>query len=465
MRKIDIMYSNLITLIEEITYEGPTFADYHNAQSNEKQTLLVDISEKLLSEKREIVKSHLRLEFFPDFTALITHLDEFTNSFGDFPGFRKNELNAIIAIVQKLTAEFSGGGTIFNLEEEIDETLFDLLELTHEINKDNFFIFDSSTFTHSLFLFNIMEEEKFKNYIDGITLGVQILFQLLAKIGADDNSLAQKKYILVDLNFVDKPKIVWATLCLHIVKSGQTIHKTYKYTSPPNISPNSVITLGNKYQQFYDSLDIISEYNYQKDILDKYLRIYHVLENFMYKSPLVNLEKEANGQVFSIRDFKRMYDKINDSEINMLKKLFEEILLLNYSAGQNFNLKIFSDWSGLIPSFFPNDININLLIKKLNITTSKGVNMNFSYVTPDTLIHFFPKLIYSFRNSMVHNRETEFHLTHLNLINHPVMQDTAKIILENFLIPILEEIVFNLIINQNNIVWYDQSNLSLWEEN
>jgi hypothetical protein len=159
-----------------------------------------------------------------------------------------------------------------------------------------------------------------------------------------------------------------------------------------------------------------------------------------------------------------MYDKINDSELNMLKKLFEDILTLEYSVGVTFKTKILTDWGGLIPGHFANDTNVNLLIKKLNMTTSKGANMSHAYVTADTLIHFFPKLIYSFRNSMVHNRETEFHLTHMNLINHPLMMDTAKKILEIFLIPTLEEIVFHLIANQNNIVWYDQSKLSLWEE-
>lgn len=463
MKKIETLYNNLIALLTQITYDGPSFSDFHDGLIEVKQAQLVDISERILNEKREISKAKLHLEFYPDFTSLITHLDDFKDLFDDFPGFRKNEIYAIISIIQKLTVEY--GGTTFDLEEEIDETEFDLLELTHEINKDNFFVFDSVTFSHSLFLFNITKKEDFKNYIDSITSGTQILFYLLTKVGRPLAPLANTKYILVDKNFVTKPKHVWATLCLHIVKAGETIHKSYVYNYPPRISPNTVITLGETYQQFYDSIDIISEYNYQKDILDKYLRIYHVLENFMYKSPLVNLEREANGQVFSIREFKRMYDKINDSELNMLKKLFEDILTLDYSVGVTFKAKILSDWTGLIPGHFVDNTNINLLIKKLNITTSKGANINHSYVNADTLINFFPKLIYSFRNSMVHNRETEFHLTHMNLINHPVMMDTAKKMLEIFLIPTLEEIVFHLIANQNSVVWYDQSKLSLWEEN
>ncbi len=75
------------------------------------------------------------------------------------------------------------------------------------------------------------------------------------------------------------------------------------------------------------------------------------------------------------------------------------------------------------------------------------------------------KIIYAFRNSIVHNRETEFHLTHLALNNHPGIGDTAQLILEKFILPVIEEIVFKLIISENEIVWYESSKLQLWDEN
>lgn len=463
MRKIDIMYTNLIELISQITYEGPDFTAYHDSKIEAVQNRLMDIADLILIEKREINKAKMRLEFYSDFTSLLSHLDDFKNSFDDFPSFRKNEIYGIITIIQKLTVEY--GGTAINLEENIDENDFGLIPLTHDINKDNFFAFDISNYRHSIFLFNLSKKQDFKNYVENIASGSQILFYLLTKIGVVSNPLPTGKFILVDSNFIISPKVVWATLCLHIVKAGETIHKTYEYTLAPQHSTSSVITLGNTYQQFEDSLDIISEYNYQKDILDKYLRIYHVLENFMYKSPLVSLERQANGEVFSIRDFKRMYDKIKDSEINMLKKLFEDIFIMDYSPGMPFSSKIFAGWSNLFPTHVSNETNLNLLIQKLSITNNSGNDFTYASVTITNLINFFPRLIYSFRNSMVHNRETEFHLTHLNLMSHPVMADTAKIILENFLIPTLEEIVFHLICRPNNVVWYDQSTLNLWDEN
>jgi hypothetical protein len=462
MRKIDILYDNLINLLSQITYENGDFTLYHDAKSLALQEELVGVVDSILTEKREIAKSKMRLEFYPDFQSLISHLDNFKNSFNDFPGFRKNEIYGIITLIQKLTIEYGGAG--IDLEELINENEFDLLELNHDLNKNNFFVFDSLNYQNSLFLFNLSNKQEFKTYVDDISAGANILFYLLARIGRTAIPLTAAKYVLVNANFVSRPKTVWATLCLHIVKSGETIHRPYEYNSLPQFSPNSNIILGNTYQQFVDSLDIISEYNFQKDILDKYLRIYHVFENFMYKAPLVNLERQANGEVFSIRDFKRMYDKIKDSEIAMLKKLFDEILLVEYSPGTPYSTKILADWTAIIPAYFTDDTNINVLLKKLNVVTNKGVDITHNYVNNQTISYFFSKLVYCYRNSIVHNRETEFHLTHLNLLNHQIMLDTAKVILEKFLIPTLEEIVFSLIILQNDIVWYDQSKLTLWEE-
>lgn len=464
MKKIDLLYQNLVSLLKNLYLESVSFESYYSILDDEKKKSVVNIAESISSEQREVSRAYFQKEFYPSFTNLRSFLKDFEVSFSDFPSFRKNELYAIISIIQKLTAEYSGSENV-NLEEEIDTNLFEIIELNESINKDNFFYFDSSNITSSLFLFNINKIEDFEYFIESISEGSFVLFYLLGKLGVPGSILSEKKYVLVDTNYAQNPKIVFSTLCLHIIKSGGIIHNSFEYNFPPRISPSTTIQLGKNYQQFADSIDIISEYNYQKDILDKYLRIYHVFENFMYKSPLVNLERESTGQVFSIRDFKRMYDKINKSEISMLKKLFDNILSLPYSSTHTFNSKILDDWQSLIPNKFPNEDKINGLLKILCIQTNNGANLMFDDVNASYLSKFISQLVYSYRNSMVHNRETEFHLTHLTLINHSVVGDTAKIILEEFLLPNLEELIFNLIICENSIVWYTNSTLRLWHEN
>lgn len=463
MRKIDIIYNNFINLLRNLTTESVVFDDFYGSLTEGQQSALIDIADKIASEKRNIERSFVDAEFYSDFTNLIYYLNDFYSRFGNYPNLKMHELLSIISVIQKLTIEF-GGVTPLNLEEVIAPGDFALIELQDNINQENFLYYDASDITQSIFLFNIYDTTAFKDYVNSLTTGAQILYFLLSKLGTAV-PLSDSKYVLVKTEFSAKPKIVKATLCLHIIISGKIIHRDYEYSFPPKIPISNFVVLGKNYQQFSDSIGIISEYIHQKDILDKYLRIYHVFENFMYKSPLVKLERGALGTVFSIRDFQRMYDRISDSEINMLKKLFDNILTLEHIPGETFNTRILNNWAGLIPVPFPDSVNIDILISLLNIKTNKGNDIFFANIDPNSLPHFLAKLIYAFRNSLVHNRETEFHLTHHTLLNHPVIGNTCLIVLEKFLIPILEELAFYLIINENQVVWYDKSSLKLWEEN
>lgn len=463
MKQIDLLYENLMLLLDYVTISDE-FDVFYAILNPTDQDKLIDIVEKVAIEKEEILQSYDANEFYSDFTPLVNVILDFKTFFNAFPNHRINEILAIIHIIEKLRNEL--GGRI-NLEDTITPTEFEIISLDNSsINKDVFFVFNTLDTLESLLLFNIDKIEVFKTYILNISAGSHLLFYLLKHIGRTGHPI-RGKHVLVKSVFASQPKLVLATLGLNIVITGETIHKSYEYIAPPTLAPNANVKLGEKYQQFYDSIDIISEYNYQKDILDKYLRIYHVLENFMYKAALVALEKDAGGQIFSVRDFKRMYDNINDSEHNMLKKLFEEILNLEYSPGTTFKTKIITEWNSLIPHHFPDDTKINSLLKILNVKTTKGGDIDFSYITNpiNPLHHSLSKLIYMLRNSIVHNRETEFHLTHLKLLSHPTLDDTAKTILETFLLPRLEEIVFSLITTKNDLVWYDNSVLKLWEEN
>jgi hypothetical protein len=464
MKKLDLLYKNLLELLSNLSLDSPEFSDYHDALAEPFREEIITLVEKISRERTEISKSQLRKEFHSDFTDIIEYLDDFKSKFGNYPNFRKNEIYAIISIVQKLYTEFND--SIIDLEEEVDVSIFNLMKVDDVISQNNFLHFDSTTIENSLLLVNINEKEKFKLFIDETVVGTHLLFFLLGKIGVSDHKLDDSKYILVKAGLEAKPKMVWATLCLYIVKSGKIIHEPHEYNLLPSITSDCSINLGETYQQFADSIDIISEYNYQKDILDKYLRIYHVIENFMFKRPLVDIEKQSDGDVFSIRDFKRMYDSVNDSELKTLKKLTEKILELDYNSTTTFEAKTLSDWQSLAATYFGGDeTKIDSLISIFNIRTKSGNLLKYSEISASNINNLLSSLIYSFRNSMVHNRETEFHLTHLTLNNHDVIGDTARKLLEKYLLPIMEEMCFFLIIKRNDLVWYDNSSLKLWNEN
>jgi len=179
----------------------------------------------------------------------------------------------------------------------------------------------------------------------------------------------------------------------------------------------------------------------------------------MYKFPLATLEKKYAGNVFSIRDFQRMHDVVSNNEITALKKLFTAICNENYSATHKFSEFIFNNWTSVHPTIIADKDKIDALLSYLRVENT------FDSIDETQIPSFISKLVYAFRNSLVHNRETEFHLTHDSLLNHPQIENTAQLVLEKFIIPTIEEIVYYLIIERNDLVWFTNPSIKLFDEN
>ena len=194
MRKIDIIYTNLLALLSKLTPSDEDFNAYFEICPEDKQDRLLDISEQLLNEKTRIHDVAGTLAFFPDYANLIELLDQFKNEYGDYGAFRKNELYAIITLIQKLTTEFSGV-EVLHLEENIDIDVFSVIPLQQEINQDNYLCYDNINFENSLFLFNINKKEEFKIYVDSLSAESHLLYYLLSKIGIANNPLTAEKYV------------------------------------------------------------------------------------------------------------------------------------------------------------------------------------------------------------------------------------------------------------------------------
>jgi hypothetical protein len=90
---------------------------------------------------------------------------------------------------------------------------------------------------------------------------------------------------------------------------------------------------------------------------------------------------------------------------------------------------------------------MDALLKKLKVGKNKEEFLKSADFSKNTAQNF-SSLVYSARNHIVHNQETEFHLTHTTL------DVTSTLLLEDFLIPSLEEICFFLTIKPNSYVWY-----------
>ncbi|MGF1718277.1 hypothetical protein L4D08_25815, partial [Photobacterium chitinilyticum] len=167
--------------------------------------------------------------------------------------------------------------------------------------------------------------------------------------------------------------------------------------------------------------------------------------------PIVELERNTNGSMFSIRNFKRLYQSVSMNEKDALSKLFKASFELQLN-GQSFKNLAHSRWNDFIAS---NALN------KTDIDDFIGLLINNSVSSTQTVVqfpNFISNLVYQLRCSIVHNKETELHIASEN---YPL---GCKLILEEYLLKFLEEIVFLLISDNNNIVWYESNALVLWDK-
>jgi len=453
----EIVYNNLNRIISGLTTNGIEFEQYYNGLGDEdKKADLFSLSEDIEAQLKEIKKSKLNGIIHADFDDSLTLLAKFSEKFPDYPNHRIHEGIVIVYLINLLNESIDEE---ISLEEDYDISQLEITKLTKQIHQRNFAYFDENELKNSIVLLDFSNTARIANYFSQNSIPRQLIIQIIANLGLEASPLETTQYVLGNKDIVANSSQIRSALCVHIVKSGKIIHTPYDYDQLPNISPTRQVNQEVKYQQFDDSILILSEYNHQTDILDKYLRIYHLIENFMYKYPLTELERKYSGDVFSIRDFQRMHDVVSNSELNALKKLFAAICEENYSATQKFTEFINNSWTALYPSVISDKLKVDTLLSLLRI------DKNYDSINADQIPSFIAKLVYAFRNSLVHNRETEFHLTHETLLNHSQIENTAQLLLEKFVIPIVEEIVFYLIIEQNNLVWFSNSTIKLFDEN
>ena len=454
----NIVYGNLIAILQRLTSNDEEFENYYNAlDSEQKRNDFFQISEDIDNELNKLIRSKLDGRIHPDFSDLSTLLETFLLQFQNYPSQRINEALVIIYLINSLSEALDEG---YSLEDNHPIENFELVELSKEIQQRNFAYYDNTDLTNSIVLIDFSNTSRTAEYFSENSLPKELIIQLLIFIGRPAQILNRKQYTLCNKSIETKPNQIWSIICTHIVKNGKIIHQPYNYTNSPVINPLRKIRQSVGYQQFDDSIMILSEYNYQQDILDKYLRIYHLIENFMYKYPLAQLERKYVGNVFSMRDFQRMNDALKNNEITSIKNLIKVVCTKEYQPGKTFSEYILETWIGLNPGIIADKNRIDVLLSLLRIDNDFD---SINHV--DKIPNFFSTMIYAFRNSLVHNRETEFHLTHEALLYHNTTYNTAQLVLENFLIPLIEEVVFYLIIEPNNLVWFLNPTLKLYNEN
>lgn len=283
----------------------------------------------------------------------------------------------------------------------------------------------------------------------------EILSILISKLNEVDG--LSNKYILHRSDVFNYKRIesAFKTLC---VMNRHVIHKPIISNSVYDITSFlDDITCEKSFNQFDESLIIISEINDRKDILGKFMNIYHVIESFMNKVPLVYLSNNNNGNVFKLRDFKRLYGNISKSELNSIINLFKCPEIGTKYWDVQVGSHVFSDLvkSKLTMIESHNDFNLSECDRFLSHFDLYDSNY-FNQLKNGVNEAKYATLIYKVRCALVHNTETEYHISHFNL------SASDSLFIDEILISPLITLISRLITDDGSNVWYKGQDLSLY---
>lgn len=446
MKKYEVIYDWPISEINRLS-DSETAEKYADSLPEPTQSNFVTLTEKMRILGAEIALAKAGRVHFQKWGELRNHIKTFSDEFGTFPTPSVEKLKLSLLLAEKI---FQSSAQLDN--DDINADLFCLRELTQSLPQSWFCRENSLSLEDSIVLFPGSNLDLVTKEIELSTISPNLLFSFMATLHCFD-ALPSSQVILVKKTSSEiDASAINAFVRLSILSTGKPVHSARKYTSTLSILDPDGIKSDLPYQQWADVLNVISEYNSREEILLKYLTIYHVIENFMFKRPIVELERQMNGEMFSIRDFRRLYDSIDINESDALKKVFTSVFKMPAKGTINFSQHLIGRWKTLESN--------TLTQTKINDTLQKfGLNTSFNGFKGDAAPSFFSKLVYAVRNSIVHNKETEFHLTYASLDSTPAL----CALIENFLLPSLEEICFSLISRKNSEFWYQNKDLSLYK--
>ncbi|GEK60195.1 hypothetical protein CHL76_15925 [Marinococcus halophilus] len=408
-----------------------------------KNEIMVEFGELTIKIEESIEKEI----FFDD----LENLEKLVNEvLGLVPGFFDNFIlykDIFFAIIYQLREKSELGIEAIDLKEN-----FQLFSIDN-FNQD-FFVFDKDYIEKSFLIIRNKNKNEIEEFLENVNISLNFYLLDSLDFNREYNSdtfclINNENKIIEDNNIkIEKLKTI---VMLNKISNGEIIHTEDNYEKIPSVTSEIDWSMGEEYEQFKDAIYILSEYNMQTNVLDKYVKIYQVIENFMYKKSICELVNNTNPSLFSIRKFQNLFAAVNSNELVALQNFMKAVFEKNYKQQISFKSFILDYWETFLTNNDENQVSEALKVL--------GINHSQNDINGDNIKKFFTKIIYYLRNAIVHNKETEFHLFYGNLWEYAGL----RAILKELLIPLLEEIVFYLLINKNDIIWYDKKQLLLYE--
>lgn len=443
MKKYEILYDWPIEEIVRLT-NSDIAEDYSNQLVEPELSKFVVLTERIRIFGSELNKAKIERVNFSRWSELRSCIDEFGSQFESFPSPSVEKLKLSLLLAGKLSEYLP-----LLDETEIDDDMFELRELAQPIPQLWFCRENGRSLADSVILFSCEKLSAVSIEVSSSIISPNLLFHFIAALNITDTLPSVHAILVKKIVPQVEASAINAFARLVVLSTGISVHSARKYINTPKVLDPDEIQLGEAYQQWSEVLNVLSEYNSRDETLLKFLTIYHVIENFMFKLPIVELERQMNGNMFSIRDFRRLYASVDINESEALKKLFRKILMMQATPNVTFNDHLIIRWNLL--SHEASVVDINAALEMI------GLDFKFNAFSGGVL-SCFSKLVYAIRNAIVHNKETEFHLTYAPLDGNPSLCN----IIESFLLPSLEEICFSLINKKNAEFWYQNKELNLY---
>ena len=437
MKKIDAVYSLLKTEIKRISEDADEA--YWEALDPSSQENFDAICDELSALKLELEEKHRSHSSNIDFVKIKSALQRFNDDFGNYPSFSFTKLSYQLTVSAKICE------LVCVIPDEEVNPDFGVIPCALGFSSEAF-ISNVNPIGSNLAWFNPSKQSSL-NILADSQADTELWYSLASLSGVIDFSQSTELLFGKSASIASKENVI-SLLKIYMLARGEKVTKSIEYLKPPkNSSINSYDPVLN-YAQFGEVVQIMGEYVERRDVLSKYLSIYHVIESFMFKYPIVKLERSRNGVMFSIRDFKSLYKAVETNELDAVYSLMKVTFDLPFDA-TTIGQEIYRLWIAFITAQVANTSEIDDFLAKLS-TTRNPVNSQASFCK------FFSTVLYRIRCSVVHNKETEYHISSENY------STGCRLVLEEFYLPALEEIVFLLLSKENDVVWYKSDSIKLW---
>ncbi|GEM_PF-4879111 len=344
-----------------------------------------------------------------------------------------------------------------DLEAQIPQDLGDLnvREVTDlkAYNRDDscvqLFVFEHSDMTKSFAFIDLTSG----GALTSPAVPIEMMACALILVGSYQHDMTGKRWIISSIPD-EAPRRNYVKY--HLLLAGKRL--TNAITAPTTNALAGIaetLTTANEYIQFGEPFEILGEINGRTTVLDKIMSCYHVLENYMIRAQIAKVANSNTSSFFGIRHFKQMELAVEKKEQEHLNELFNASWDISI-GGQTLRDFVDAQFTNLSQHANFQDSTFQEFMRRLTVKKRTQVlNLN----VPNELRIALPKIIYQVRCSLVHNKETEFHLSNRELLN-PIV----KITLTELCLPCMQRLAFGLPAAQApNPLIYDHPALQLYE--